>query len=141
MVWIRYGKIRAIWRCTTSRGYETKYHAVGVSIKDEYAEKPEEDIDNWISRLGDFVARKMCTNACGSLSTSVFCDEVSTQSETVYTSEMLVIRPIIKVEKKVPADVLVRIERFEEMKKTASPEVAAVIQAEIDLLKNRYGIK
>ncbi len=99
MVWIRYGKIRVIWKCTTSRGYDTKYHAVGVSIKDEYEKKPEEDIENWANRLGDFVARKMCQNACGSLSTSVFCDEGSTQSETVYTSEMLVTKPGIKEEK------------------------------------------
>lgn len=118
MVWIRYGKIRAIWRCTTSRGYETKYHAVGVSIRDEYEKKPEEDIENWASRLGSFVARRMCNNACGSLSTSVFCDEGSVQSELIYTSEMLVTKPgvIEKVKKvelpkvKIPADVLASIE-------------------------------
>jgi hypothetical protein len=118
MVWIRYGKIRAIWKCTTARGYETKYHAVGVSIRDEYEKKPEEVIQNWASRLGDFVARRMCSNACGSLSTSVFCDEGSVQSEIVYTSEMLIVKPGIKEKEeiivppkvKIPADVLASIE-------------------------------
>ena len=93
-MWVRYADIRAIWRCSTTRGYETKFHAVGASIRDEYEKKPEEEIDSWSRRLGDFVARKMCQNACGSLSTSVFCDDGSVQSEIIYTSEILV--PVTK---------------------------------------------
>lgn len=168
MVWIRYGKIRAIWKCTTARGYDTKYHAVGVSIKDEYEKKPEEDIENWASILGDFVARIMCNNACGSLSTSVFCDEGSVQSETVYTSEMLVTKPGVKEEEKViekikkveigeklteeekkirqarlrvPMYVLELIKFLETKKEgTQTKEGKDAVQKEIDSLKIRYGI-
>ncbi len=166
MVWIRYGKIRAIWKCTTARGYDTKFHAVGVSIKDEYEKKPEEDIENWASRLGDFVARRMCINACGSLSTSVFCDEGSVQSETVYTSEVLAARPGVKEEKvveeekkeemkeklpeetkpgkavpKAPAYILGQVDKLEERYKEAeSTDEKMAIREEIDKLKERYGI-
>ncbi len=162
MVWIRYGKIRAIWRCVTSRGYDTKYHAVGVSIRDEYAKKPEEDIENWANRLGDFVARRMCQNACGSLSTSVFCEESSVQSEIVYTSETLTITGIEKEEKvevapeevaeeekvekvevkpKVPSYILGQIELLEDrFKEAESVDEKIAIREEIDRLKERYGI-
>lgn len=130
MVWIRYGKIRAIWKCTTTRGYETKYHAVGVSIQDEYAKKPEEDIESWANRLGDFVARRMCQNACESLSTSVFCDDGSVQFEIIYTSEMLVTKPGLKEEEKV----IEEIKKVEEVK----PKVPKYILEQIDLLEDRY---
>ena len=152
MVWIRYGKIRAIWKCTTARGYDTKYHAVGVSIRDEYEKKPEEDIENWANRLGDFVARRMCRNACGSLSTSVFCDEGSVQSEIVYTSEMLVMPEKIgeklvekikpeKVVSKVPAYILGQIDILEErFKEAESSDEKMAIREEINKLKERYEI-
>ncbi len=152
MVWIRYGKIRAIWKCSTSRGYDTKYHAVGVSIKDEYERKPEEDIESWIKRLGDFVARKMCQNACGSLSTSVFCDEGSVQVEIVYTSEMLVTKAveekvieekvIEEIEKpKVPAYIMEQMEYMEDrFKESESTDEKMAIRDEINRLKERYGI-
>jgi hypothetical protein len=146
MVWIRYGKIRAIWKCTTARGYDTKYHAIGVSIKDEYENKPEEDIENWVNRLGDFVARMMCRNACGSLSTSVYCDEGSAQSETVYTSEMLVARPSVKEEKQVEEEKVEEEKKLEKIKakigKTKVEEimtkVPAYILGQIEILETRY---
>ena len=148
MVWMRYGKIRAIWRCVTDRGYDTKFHAVGVSIKDEYAKKPEEDIESWVSRLGDIVARKMCQNACGSLSTSVFCDEGSVQAEIIYTSEMLVTRPGVKEEEKVVEEKVEKIEerlieeekkRLEEkVVKEIKPKVPIYILGQIELLEDRY---
>lgn len=144
MVWIRYAKIQAIWRCYTTRGYSTKYHVVGVAIKDEYEKRPMEDIEIWARRLGDFVADKMCTNSCESLSTSVFCDKMSIQVDVIYTSETLVVKPVVRppvVVPKVPVDVLASIERLEARKKRVSPEVAVMIQEEIDLLKKRYGIK
>jgi hypothetical protein len=136
MVWIRYGKIRAIWKCTTSRGYETKYHAVGVSIKDEYKIKPDENIEHWISRLGDFVARKMCQKACGSLSMSVYCEEGSVQSETIYTSEMLIVKPSVKEEEEVVEKVKkIEAEKIEEKIK---PKVPAYIFGQIEMLEERY---
>ncbi len=146
MVWIRYGKIRAIWKCTTARGYDTKYHAVGVSIKDEYEKKPEEDIESWANRLGDFVARMMCRNACGSLSTSVYCDEGSTQSETVYTSETLVMRPGVKGEEEKVEEEKVEEEKVEEEKvgeeKVGEEKIVSrvplYILGQIDVLKERY---
>ncbi len=149
MVWIRYGKIRAIWKCTTTRGYDTKYHAVGVSIKDEYERKPEEDIDSWVNRLGAFVAKRMCQNACGSLSTSVFCDDGSTQAEIVYTSEMLVTRPILKEEKakieKVKPEKIeeekIEEEKIEEEKieeeKIEEEKVPKIILEQLDILEKR----
>ena len=140
MVWIRYGKIRVIWKCSTTRGYDTKYHAVGVSIKDEYAKKPEEDIENWAMRLGDFVARKMCQNACGSLSTSVFCDEGSVQVEVIYTSEMLVAKPGI-IEEKVIEEKVVEEEKIEEekvVKEAEKPKVPEYILGQIEYLEDRY---
>lgn len=145
MVWIRYARIRAIWRCYTTRGYSTKYHVVGVAIKDEYEKRPIEDIDTWAIRLGDFVVDKMCTNSCESLSTSVFCDKTSLQVEVIYTSETLtekphVVRPPVAVPK-VPTDVLASIERLKTRKKRVSPEIATMIQKEIDSLKKKYGIK
>lgn len=153
-MWLRYANIRTIWKCLTTRGYTTKYHAVGVAIRDEYEKKPIEDIDVWAKRLGDFVVNKMCENSCQSLSTSVFCDKASLNVEIVYTSETLVVvPPIVKppeiippvvvpeVRVVVPADVLASINRLEARKKRVSPEISAVIQIEIDLLKKRYGIK
>lgn len=142
MVWIRYGKIRAIWKCATARGYETKYHAVGVSIRDEYEKKPEEAIENWASRLGDFVARRMCSNACGSLSTSVFCDEGSVQSEIIYTSEMLVAKPGAKEEKEV-IEKLKRAELEEKLPeeklpREIKPKVPMYILGQLDVLEERY---
>lgn len=150
MVWIRYARIKAVWRCYTTRGYSTKYHVVGVAIKDEYEKRPTEDIEIWVRRLGDFVVDKMCTNSCESLSASVFCDKASLQVEVIYTSETLAERPhitrppIVKppvVVPKIPTDVLSSIERLETRKKRVPPEVAVMIQGEIDLLKKKYGIK
>lgn len=144
MTWIRYAKIQAIWRCYTTRGYSTKYHVVGVAIKDEYEKRPIEDIDTWVRRLGDFVVDNMCTNSCESLSTSVFCDKTSLQVDVIYTSETLVVVPVVKlpvVVPKVPVDVLASIKRLEARKKRVFPEVAVMIQEEIDSLKKKYGIK
>lgn len=90
MVWIRYARIKAVWRCYTTRGYYTKYHVVGAAIRDEYEKRPTEDIDEWAKRLGDFVAEKMCDTSCQSLSTSVFCDKLSIQVDIIYTSETIV---------------------------------------------------
>lgn len=98
MVWIRYAKIQAIWRCYTTRGYSTKYHVVGVAIRDDYEKKPTEDIEIWARRLGDFVVDKMCMNSCESLSTSVFCDKTSLRVDVIYTSETLVAKPKVKKE-------------------------------------------
>lgn len=151
MAWIRYVKIRAIWKCATTRGYDTKYHAVGVSIKDEYANKPEEDVEIWASRVGDFVARRMCQNACGSLSTSVYCEEGSVQAEIIYTSEMLVTRPGAKEREKVIEEIeKVEPEKIEEklveeekrLKEKAveeiKPKVPAYILGQIEYLEDRY---
>lgn len=90
MVWIRFARIKAVWRCYTTRGYTSKYHAVGAAIRDEYENRPTEDIDEWAKRLGDFVATKMCENSCQSLSPSIFCDRSSIQVDITYTSEILV---------------------------------------------------
>ncbi len=140
MVWIRYGKIRAIWKCTTTRGYETKYHAVGASIKDEYEKKPEEDIENWANRLGDFVARRMCHMACGSLSDSVYCDEGSVQAEIIYTSEILVTKPGAKEEEKLIEEEKKRLEEKvpEKVEEEVKPKVPEYILGQIELLEDRY---
>lgn len=162
MVWIRYAKIRVIWRCYTTRGYSTKYHVVGVAIRDEYEKRPAEDIEIWARRLGDFVVDKMCTNSCESLSTSVFCDKTSLQVEIVYTSETLVAKPRVKKEEeiveeeekkeleerplrvippRVPMYILELI-KFLEMKKeeTKTKKGKSAVQEEIDKIKERYGI-
>lgn len=165
MVWIRYARIKTVWRCYTTRGYSTKYHVVGVAIKDEYEKRPIEDIDTWVRRLGDFVVDKMCTNSCESLSTSVFCDKASLQVDVIYTSETLVARPrvkkeveIVEEEKKglekeleerplrvipprVPMYILELI-KFLEMKKeeTKTKKGKEAVQEEIDKIKERYGI-
>lgn len=159
MVWIRYARIKAIWRCYTTRGYSTKYHIVGVTIRDEYEKRPTEDIDIWARRLGDFVADKMCTNSCESLSLSVFCDKTSLQVEVIYTSETLVTRKkeVEIVEEKakkelekeleerplrlVPKYILEQIEVLEERYKDAvTIDEKIAIMAEINRLKQRYGI-
>lgn len=158
MVWIRYARIKAIWRCYTTRGYTTKYHVVGVAIRDEYEKRPTEDIEIWARRLGDFVVDKMCTNSCESLSTSVFCDRTSLDVDVIYTSETLVARPLIKKvlteeEKKVLEKELVERARipmyvlelikFLEIKKDATKTKKGkdAVQKEIDKINERYGIK
>jgi hypothetical protein len=165
MVWIRYAKIRVVWRCYTTRGYNTKYHDVIASIKDEYEKRPIEDIDTWAKRLGDFVADKMCMNSCESLSTSVFCDKTSLQVEVIYTSETLVAKPMVKkeiVEKEevveeeekkkleerplgivhVPKYISGQMEILEERyKEAATTDEKIAIRAEINKLKQRYGIE
>lgn len=168
MVWYRYARIRTIWRCFTTRGYTTKYHVVGVAIRDEYEKRPIEDIDTWAGRLGDFVANKMCENSCQSLSTSVFCDKTSLEVEVVYTSETLVVKPIekkeevevveekekVKIEEKlkeriptplpipVPRYILEQISYLEERYKEAETvDEKMAIREEIDSLKKRYSIK
>lgn len=166
MVWLRYVRIRVIWRCNTTRGYSTRYHAVGVAIKDEYEKKPTENIDEWAKRLGDIVAKKMCENSCQSLSTSVFCDTASIEVEIIYTSETLVVKPpevkkpeIMekeetkelkeKLEEKVevvpipivPKYIFEQIAYLEEKYKEAENiDEKMAIKEEIDKIKQRYGI-
>jgi len=166
MVWIRYARVRVVWRCYTTRGYYTKHHAVGVAIKDEYEKRPIEDIDEWAKRLGNIVAKKMCENSCQSLSTSVFCDATSIEVEIIYTSETLVVRPpevkkpeIIEKEEKeklekelekkieavpipiVPKYILDQIAYLEERYKEAETiDEKMAIREEIDNIKKRYGI-
>lgn len=165
MVWIRYGRIKAIWRCYTTRGYSTKYHVVGVAIRDEYEKRPIEDIDTWARKLGDFVVDKMCTNSCESLSASVFCDKTSLEVEVIYTSETLVVKPVVKKEVevvkeeernkekeleekyippaiKIPKDVVLRIERIEDLIKDAgSIDEKMALEEELKKLKDRWGVK
>lgn len=167
MVWIRYARIRVIWRCFTTRGYTSKYHAVGVAIRDEYEKRPIEDIEIWARRLGDFIVDKMCTNSCESLSTSVFCDKTSLEVEVIYTSETLVARPKVKkevevveeeekkelekeleerpldtVSPQVPMYILEQIKLLEMKKEeTKTKKGKAAIQENIDDIKRRYGIK
>lgn len=134
---------------------------VGVAIRDEYEKKPTEDIEIWVTRLGDFVVDKMCTNSCESLSTSVFCDKTSLQVEIIYTSETLVARPIKKVEEievvekeekkelvgrvihpKVPMYILELIKFLETKKEdTRTKKGKEAVQEEIDKIKERYGIE
>jgi transcription antitermination factor NusG len=149
MVWIRFARIQAVWRCYTTRGYSTKYHVVGVAIKDEYEKRPIEDIDTWARILGDFVVDKMCTNSCESLSTSVFCDKTSLRVDVIYTSETLVAKPRVKKgeeeekkKKEVPKYILGQIEILEERyKEAATTDEKLAIRAEINKLKQRYGIE
>lgn len=149
MVWIRYAKILAIWRCYTTKGYSTKYHNVGVSIKDEYEKRPTEDIEIWAKRLGDFVVDKMCKNSCESLSTSVFCDKTSLQVDVIYTSETLVAGAKEKEKKEVekeaiaiPKHILGQIDILEDKYKEAvSIDEKIAIMDEINRLKQRYGIE
>lgn len=162
MVWIRYARIKAIWRCYTTRGYSTKYHAVGVAIRDEYEKRPMEDIEIWARRLGDFVVDKMCVNSCESLSTSVFCDKTSLEVDIVYTSETLVVKPKVKKEAKIVEEeekkeleerplrvipprvpmYILELIKFLEMKKedTKTKKGKNAVQEEIDKIKERYGI-
>ncbi len=147
MVWIRYGRIKAIWRCYTTRGYSTKYHAVGVAIRDEYEKKPIEDIDIWVRRLGNFVVDKMCTNSCESLSTSVFCDKTSLEVDVIYTSETLVVKPEVK--KEVVPPVVGELPKFEKeivelleerLKEATSADEADAIKEEINNIYMRRGL-
>lgn len=162
MVWSRYARIKAIWRCYTTRGYSTKYHAVGVAIRDEYEKRPMEDIEIWARRLGDFVVDKMCVNSCESLSTSVFCDKTSLEVDIVYTSETLVVKPKVKKEAKIVEEeekkeleerplrvipprvpmYILELIKFLEMKKedTKTKKGKNAVQEEIDKIKERYGI-
>jgi hypothetical protein len=141
MVWIRYARIRAVWRCYTTRGYTTKYHAVGVAIKDEYEKKPTDDIYVWARKVGDFVVDKMCENSCHSLSTSVFCDKTSLEVEVIYTSETLVVRPVEKKEVEIVEEEE-RKELEEELKerplRTEPPAVPKYILEQINYLEKRF---
>lgn len=149
MVWIRYARIRALWRCYTTRGYSTKHHVVGVAIRDEYEKRPIEDIDIWARRLGDFVVDKMCTNSCESLSTSVFCDKTSLEVEVIYTSETLVVKPVVKKEVVPPVAEIEELPKFEKdivelleerLKEATSADEADAIKEEINNIYRRRGL-
>jgi len=130
---------------------------VGAAIRDEYEKRPKEDIEEWAKRLGYIAAKKMCENSCQSLSTSVFCDTASIEVEIIYTSEMLVpevkelkessIVEVKKEEKKelegrkvIPKYILEQIAYLEERYKEAEIDEKMAIRAEIDRIKQRYGI-
>lgn len=90
MTWIRYGRIKVSWRCISIDGYISKIHVVEVIVKDTYEKKPYIDIDVWLQNRGEIIVGSMCTSACQSLSTSVYCDNESKNVDVIYTSQVLV---------------------------------------------------
>lgn len=68
--------IDAKWDCINTGGYLSKPHLVKVAIKDTYNNTPSEDLSEWVQRVANEVTEMMCKRSCGSLSDSVFCNDI-----------------------------------------------------------------
>lgn len=73
---IRTANIDAKWDCVSNKGYISKPHLVNVNIKDTYKNTPSEDLSEWAQRVADEITKMMCKRACGSLSDSVYCNDI-----------------------------------------------------------------
>lgn len=111
----------------------------GIKMISIYAEEYSGGLSQWISDVSIREAEELHSRSNTEMSGLVPCDK----KYDIRTYDEDEIVPIIYVPPppKVPADVLASIARLEIRKKRVSPEIAAVIQFEIDELKKKYRIK